>query len=171
MKRTVLFFCIILTSLGSTAQTVSGRIIDGTTNQPLDFVNVALYKAGSDKPETGGLSDTNGKFELTAPVGDYTFKATFIGYTEFTKNISLSKSKPHIRLGNITFEDAAKQYSSCPSKERGGDEEYDSADYHQNYLVHKTTPRIPRTNMAIMMTRAIICEGLSSFFSPTYSSR
>ena len=109
MKRTVLFFCILLTALGSTAQTVSGRIIDGTTNKPLDFVNVTLYKIGSDVPQTGGLSDTNGKFELTAPEGEYTFKATFIGYTEFSKNITLSASKPRIRLGSITLNEDAKQ--------------------------------------------------------------
>ncbi len=111
MKKTLFIFLYTLTVISAVAQglSVNGKIIDGTTNKPLDFVNVTLYKVGSSTPETGGLSDMDGKFELTAPAGDYTFKATFIGYTEFSKNITLSASKPRIRLGNITLNEDAKQ--------------------------------------------------------------
>ena len=49
MKKTSLLILTTLVHIIAIAgnMTVSGRILDGTTNQPLDFVNVALYKQGS----------------------------------------------------------------------------------------------------------------------------
>lgn len=107
MKRTVLFFYLLLTALNAGALTVTGKILDGTSATPLDFVNVTLYKSGSSTPVVGGFSDANGRFTLEAPDGDYTFKATFVGYTEYRKEIS--KEKSSVRLGLITLKEDSKQ--------------------------------------------------------------
>ncbi|MCQ2351610.1 MAG: TonB-dependent receptor [Paludibacteraceae bacterium] len=107
MKKTALFFCSLLTSISVSALTVSGKIMDGSSATPLDFVNVTLYKIGSSTPVVGGFSDANGIFKLEAPDGDYTFKATFVGYTEYSKNIS--KEKNSVRLGLITLKEDSKQ--------------------------------------------------------------
>lgn len=107
MKKAVLFFSLLLSTLNAGALTVTGKIIDGGSATPLDFVNVTLYKAGSTTPVVGGFSDASGKFTLEAPDADYTFKATFVGYTEYSKNIT--KDKSTIRLGIITLKEDAKQ--------------------------------------------------------------
>lgn len=89
--------------------TVSGRILDGATNQPLDFVNVALYKQGSTEPVTGGFSDADGKFELHAAEGKYTFKASFLGYTTYSKDVAPTQALKHVRIGTIKLTEDSKQ--------------------------------------------------------------
>ncbi len=62
-------------------QTVRGRIVDGTTQQPLDFVNVVLLKDGSKEPAAGVISDEDGKFELPHVAdGKYILRISFVGY-------------------------------------------------------------------------------------------
>lgn len=106
----VLFFSVVVTALADDV-TITGRIIDQTTSKPLDFVNVTLYKKGTTTPVTGGFSDADGKFELTADEGEYTFKATFIGFTEYSEDISATRGKRHIKIGNITLSEDARQIS------------------------------------------------------------
>ncbi|MBQ3929980.1 MAG: carboxypeptidase-like regulatory domain-containing protein, partial [Paludibacteraceae bacterium] len=111
MKKTSLLILTTLVHFIAIAgnMTVSGRILDGTTNQPLDFVNVALYKQGSSEPVTGGFSDADGKFELHAEEGRYTFKATFLGYTTYSKDVASTSALKHIRIGTVKLTEDAKQ--------------------------------------------------------------
>jgi len=111
MKKATLFFIFITTPLLLFATQITGRICDGTTNKPLDFVNVTLYKKGSTTPLLGGFSDTNGKFELKADEGQYTFTATFVGYTTFSKDISIKKDGANVRLGTITLNEEVNKIS------------------------------------------------------------
>ena len=111
MKKTILLILTTLVHIVAIAgnMTVSGRILDGTTNQPFDFVNVALYKQGSSEPVTGGFSDADGMFELHAEDGKYTFKATFLGYTTYSKDVASTPVLKHIRIGTVKLTEDAKQ--------------------------------------------------------------
>ncbi|MGL5920389.1 MAG: carboxypeptidase-like regulatory domain-containing protein, partial [Bacteroidales bacterium] len=82
MKNLLINLLFLLCSLPIIAGNVEGKIIDGKTKQPLDFVNVALYKAPGDKLISGVVTDAKGAFLFqNISVGNYILKVTFVGYT------------------------------------------------------------------------------------------
>lgn len=98
---------VLLQAFADNKITVSGKVMDGSTGKPLDFVNVTLYKNGTQEPVVGGFTDATGKFELNAPQAEYQFKASFIGYNEYEKHIDGIKT--NYKLGTITLEEDAEQ--------------------------------------------------------------
>ena len=85
-----LFLFTVLFSLAATAQekiTVSGIITDAETKQPILYANVAFPELG-----IGTSSNEKGEFVIqSVPVGSYTFSVTYIGYKEYSINITLKK--------------------------------------------------------------------------------
>ncbi|MGL5319126.1 MAG: TonB-dependent receptor domain-containing protein [Bacteroidales bacterium] len=110
MKNLFIYLLFFLCTLPLIGGNVEGRIIDSKTKQPLDFVNVALYKAQGDKLVSGVVTDAKGAFlfENTA-IGSYVLKVTFVGYTSLELPLSLTKQKPAINLGNLHMSEESKQ--------------------------------------------------------------
>lgn len=100
----LVFFMFIFNPLETIAQTgqVSGKLIDSKTEQPVGFVQVALFE-NSDSTSPESYSDTNeeGVFNLTVPQGKYTFKAFFIGYQDLV--ISDLQVNGATNLGELSF--------------------------------------------------------------------
>jgi outer membrane receptor protein involved in Fe transport len=94
----------IFNPLETIAQTgqVSGKLIDSKTEQPVSFVQVALFE-NSDSTSPEAYSDTNeeGVFNLTVPQGKYTFKAFFIGYQDLV--VSDLQVNGATNLGELSF--------------------------------------------------------------------
>src|SRR6478735_9010485 len=60
---------------------ISGVVMDGETNKPVEFANVALIDSKTDKTIDGTMCDENGKFTIHKIVeGTYSISITFIGY-------------------------------------------------------------------------------------------
>jgi hypothetical protein len=94
----------IFNPLESIAQTgqVSGKLIDSKTQQPVSFVQVALF-GNSDSTSPEAYSDTNedGVFNLIVPQGKYIFKAFVIGYQDLVvSNLQVDGST---NLGELIF--------------------------------------------------------------------
>ena len=52
-------------------QTIRGKIVDATTQAPLDYVNIALVKPNTETPTAGVVSDEKGNFLLLMfPMGN-----------------------------------------------------------------------------------------------------
>ncbi|WP_162418880.1 outer membrane beta-barrel family protein [Cyclobacterium roseum] len=94
-----LSFCILFLALagkgyGQTGEfSVRGSLIDGGTNDPLSFVQVALYKPGEERPLTFSDSNDEGKFTLRAPTGDYILRFFLIGFDEKEIAINLQQNR------------------------------------------------------------------------------
>lgn len=88
---------------------ISGVVMDGETNKPVEFANVALIDSKTDKPVDGTMCDENGKFSLHKIVeGTYSVSITFIGYeTNVVGNLVVDK-KSDINLGNLKLQTTAK---------------------------------------------------------------
>ncbi len=87
--------------------TIRGKVVDATTANPLDFVNVALYKLDSEVPTTGVTSDEQGNFLLpSVPKGKYTLQITFVGYNSI--NIPLNVSDKELNMGLIKLLENSK---------------------------------------------------------------
>ena len=109
MKKILTFILLIYISLPLLASTeISGKIIDGGTQTPLDFVNVALFKQGSTIPTTGVSSDKAGTFTIPAvPNGRYVLRVSFVGYNPVNQNVNIN-GKP-INLGIIKMLEDSKK--------------------------------------------------------------
>ena len=106
MKKT-LFTLLLLLPLALFAQsagTISGKMIDGENKEPLSFATIAVMHAGSTTPIAGCTSDDEGNFIVTGlKEGDYTVKFSFVGYLSDSRNVSITKNKNRISLGNIVL--------------------------------------------------------------------
>lgn len=110
MRNLLINLLFLLCSLPLVAGNVEGKIIDGKTKQPLDFVNVALYKAQGDKLISGVVTDAKGAFLFQdMAVGNYILKVTFVGYTSLELPLALTRQKPAINLGSLTMFEESKQ--------------------------------------------------------------
>lgn len=80
MIKYIVLFSFILTFL--TAQekpfgSITGQLIDGSTNQPLIGANVVVIE----QPTIGSITDNNGNFAIKKiSVGEYSVRATLLGY-------------------------------------------------------------------------------------------
>lgn len=100
----LVFFLLIFNPLESFAQSgqVSGKLIDSKTNQPVGYVQVALFEnSDSASPEAYSDTDESGVFKLTVPKGKYTFKAFFIGYQDLVVNDLQVQGETN--LGELVF--------------------------------------------------------------------
>src|SRR5690554_5042190 len=66
--------------------TVTGKVIDADTSEPLEFATLVLQKVDDPNVITGGITDQNGEFRVEAPAGRYNVRVEFISYRPFTLN-------------------------------------------------------------------------------------
>lgn len=66
---------LALTSLSMAQQTITGRVVDATTKEPLAFVPFVL-----EGTRTGTTSDIDGRFTLQVPGLPVTLRASYVGY-------------------------------------------------------------------------------------------
>ncbi|MFN4147406.1 MAG: TonB-dependent receptor [Runella sp.] len=94
-------FCLIVFSINAYSQTqrtgtIVGSVRDKNTQEALIGVGVVL-----EGTQIGTTTDIEGRYKLTAPVGSYNLKATFVGYKPLTKfNINLTSGNAQ----EISFE-------------------------------------------------------------------
>ena len=92
-----------MASVGAMAQgTVKGKVLDRATNEPLEFINVAVTKRGDTKILTGAITDATGSFQiLDIPVGEYTLTASFLGYKELKRQFAITSSNMNRTLTGL----------------------------------------------------------------------
>lgn len=101
-------FCLTLPAMA--LQTIRGTIVDGTSNKPIDFVNVALMKSEDAPPTTGVVTDESGNFLLPdVPVGKYVLRVSFVGYN--TLSIPLNVTNKELNIGKIKLTEDSKALS------------------------------------------------------------
>lgn len=105
----------LATSAGLYAQsagTLSGKITDATTGEPIPFANVSIEENGN--VITGGMTDFDGNFSIKPiPAGKFTVSASYVGYA------TLQYTNVQIIAGKITFQN----FNLSPSAEILGEVE------------------------------------------------
>ncbi|SDK16837.1 Outer membrane receptor proteins, mostly Fe transport [Catalinimonas alkaloidigena] len=104
-------FYLILFSLPATAQSqyeITGQVIDDSTNAPVSYAQVALYRKGASKAISGTVTDDQGRFTLLAPPGTYRIAVVFVGYRKKQlKNLVVGEDDQD--LGTIAVVSTARQ--------------------------------------------------------------
>lgn len=72
---------------------ITGTVLDKETNQPLEYATLVLQDIEDPGEVNGGITDVNGKFNVTTAPGNYIIQVEYISYTSFIlKNQHLQKS-------------------------------------------------------------------------------
>ena len=84
--------------------TVSGKIIEATTKQPLEYATLVLTHVKS-KKLFGGVTNLKGEFNVQVPKGMYALKVEFIGFK--TKKLPNKQLIANTSLGTILLSEDA----------------------------------------------------------------
>ena len=76
---------------------VSGRIVEGDTQQPAIAASVQLLNLPDSSQVTGMASNTNGLYRLQAKPGKYVLKVTYIGYQPSLVPVQLSSAPKRMK--------------------------------------------------------------------------
>lgn len=96
--RRISFFillCCLCWNVFAAEYQIKGVVIDKSTRQPLEFVNVLVVGLG-----IGASTDANGNFLITqVPPGIYRLQASFLGYkTELTPEYWVNHVTPYVQI-------------------------------------------------------------------------
>ena len=96
--RRISFFillCCLCWNVFAAEYQIKGVVIDKSTRQPLEFVNVLVVGLG-----IGASTDANGNFLITqVPPGIYRLQASFLGYkTELTPEYRVNHVMPYVQI-------------------------------------------------------------------------
>ncbi len=88
---------------------ITGIVIDNSTKEALPYVNIVV-RDNAKKIITGGITDEKGAFKIKdIPKGKSIVEIQFIGFTTFSKEISISSKKKNINLGTIALNEDSAQ--------------------------------------------------------------
>lgn len=118
MKK-LLLLCMLTVSFNSFAQmaksnlpkpgVITGKVIDGSTKEPLPYVNVVVMDMNK-KTITGGITTENGEFKIKdIPKGKSLVEVQFMGFEKYSTEISVSSKNKNINLGTITLKESSAQ--------------------------------------------------------------
>jgi len=93
------------------AGSISGRVIDESTNQPMEYVNISVFNSADSVLITGTISNPDGQFKIEKiAAGDYYLRITFMGFSDlFTEKIAVNTKSQHNNLGEIKLKVSAAE--------------------------------------------------------------
>lgn len=111
LKVLVILLCININfaqqSASNTKIKISGKIIEKSTNLPLEYATITFKNPETNKVVTGGITDSKGEFNIEILAGNYIVKYEFISFKTIQfKPTLLNESK---NLGTILLEDEAQK--------------------------------------------------------------
>ena len=80
------------------AAQVTGKVIDAGTKQAIDFANVSVLKGTDPAPVKGTVTDEKGEFVLDLADGSYTLVASFMGYSEQKREVTVAGKPVQVRF-------------------------------------------------------------------------
>jgi outer membrane receptor protein involved in Fe transport len=114
MKKLLLLVLCCYISIAAMAQTtpptltIKGVAIDSATSKPLDYATVALQDAATKQSLKGGLTKSDGSFELSAVAGKpYLLTIVSVGYKG--KTVPLAGDTGPVNVGKVLLSVASKQ--------------------------------------------------------------
>ena len=112
-KNILKIFLLIILSISThtiwaQTATISGKLVDGKTSEPLSYANVSVF-GNNDELITGTVTPESGVFQLQVGRGEYTLRIQFISYQTINREINVNQNK--IDLGTIELSEDVNQLS------------------------------------------------------------
>ncbi|RYD91293.1 MAG: TonB-dependent receptor, partial [Sphingobacteriales bacterium] len=104
----VLLFSGITSLFAQNTGTITGKITDKTTGEPLPFVSVVVKENGT--VAAADVATDAGDFTIkNLPLKDYTVEFSFMGYTTKVVSARLTEGNKNAQLGTIALSEAANE--------------------------------------------------------------
>jgi len=81
--------------------TITGKVIDKDSNQPLEYATIAFFSKRLNKMITGGITDIKGNFNIPVPTGMYDIHIEYISFK--TQTISDKRISTNENLGTFSL--------------------------------------------------------------------
>ena len=87
----------------ASAAVITGKVIDSSTDEPMEFVNVTVSDKSSGKElPVGTMSDINGAFKLNnLPQGRYNVKLSYVGYKAESVDAEIHSANQSLNLNVV----------------------------------------------------------------------
>ncbi len=107
MKKIIMLLVYLAVMLASAQQnkqyTITGKVMDKTTQQPLEYATITILDTKTNKVLEGGITNGKGNFSLNIGKGVYNINVEFISFKSYTlKDVSIEKD---MNLGTISLEE------------------------------------------------------------------
>ncbi len=98
-----LIFFNLMYGNGAVTGTIAGKVVDGETGEPLEFVSVAVYQSEDQSLITGTISEPDGSFHIKGlSPGEYYLVISFIGYDKKKlENIDIDAGRTLVNMEDI----------------------------------------------------------------------
>ncbi len=98
-----LLFSTLLYSQSKPKTTLTGKVFDQATRQPLEYATISVMELKTGKTVTGAVSDARGIFSIPdVAAGKYRISAGFIGYeNSIIDSIYVKGNRSSVSLGNL----------------------------------------------------------------------
>ncbi|MCL1974396.1 MAG: outer membrane beta-barrel protein, partial [Bacteroidetes bacterium] len=113
---------LMLSCVLARAQSYSLRasIVDSLSSEPLQFVTVAVYEAGSGTPNKFAVSNKEGHIEILGiSGGKHLIKIDMMGYTSQTFEVSFSAGSQVVDLGKVLMKEDVNMLDAAVVTARG----------------------------------------------------
>jgi len=82
---------------------IYGKVIDATSNVPLEYVTIAIYNLNDNALVGGTVTNQSGEFKIEkVAIGEYKIVFSFLGYEPFTiPKVEITEANDKIGLGTI----------------------------------------------------------------------
>lgn len=113
--RFIIFTIFVLTinifpqrGMGSRGGTITGKVFDKSSSYAIEYANIVVLSKADSSVITGTVSDADGNFSISrVPFGNYFVDVRFIGFTDQRFDVTISREKLNVDLGEIYLEPAA----------------------------------------------------------------
>jgi outer membrane receptor protein involved in Fe transport len=105
---------------------VLGKVVDASSNQPVEYASIAIYRERDSSLVTGVVTDMEGNFTMdNLPYGKFYADITFIGYKKMhINNISLNPGQKIAALGTIKLDPSSTSLKEVVVVGNGNQMEY-----------------------------------------------
>jgi len=102
-----MLLCVLSTKVfAQQAGNINGKIIDGKTNQPIEYVGIILSGKTDSTKKVGVVTNKAGEFSFNAVAnGDYKIRISALGYNSITKEINLNGKT--VNIGTLKLKEDA----------------------------------------------------------------
>lgn len=99
--------CALISTTAHAQHTITGRILEQGNNSPMIGVTVTASPVGDNTNKKGSVTDENGYYTITEVTdGKYNFKASYIGFTDISKQLEVSDN---VNMGTLSMSVSAKE--------------------------------------------------------------
>jgi outer membrane receptor for ferrienterochelin and colicin len=81
---------------------LSGRILDAASGEPIEYANIVIFNQNDSSQVTGGVTGTDGRFDISTRPGRFYVDILFIGYErERIDNVIINRNNLEHNTGDI----------------------------------------------------------------------